>query len=135
MSEKIIIKKVNEVNVKVYAEPSTAHELSDYFTFSIPGARFHPKVRAKIWDGKIRLYNVLTKELYFGLTALVEDFAKERDYEVEYEFDNSADNFSLIEAKDFAESLDIPYEVRDYQLDAFVHDVRNRRGILLSPTA
>ena len=135
MSEKIIIKKVNEVNVKVYAEPSTAHELSDYFTFSIPGARFHPKVRAKIWDGKIRLYNVLTKELYFGLTALVEDFAKERDYEVEYEFDNSADNFSLIEAKDFAESLDIPYEVRDYQLDAFVHAVRNRRGILLSPTA
>ena len=31
-------------------------ELSEFFTFKVPGASFMPSVRAKRWDGQIRLF-------------------------------------------------------------------------------
>ena len=39
------------------------------------------------------------------------------------------------EAKKFIETLNLPHEVRDYQLNSFVHAKRNKRILLLSPTA
>ena len=51
----ITIKKKNEVYVTVKAEPAICQELSDLFTFDVPGAKFMPQYRSKYWDGKIRL--------------------------------------------------------------------------------
>ena len=45
------VSKVNEVHLKVETEPSIARELSDYFTFEVPGHRFMPAYKNKIWDG------------------------------------------------------------------------------------
>lgn len=135
--ETIRIRKLNEVYNKIDCEPSIAMELNTYFTFDVPGAKFMPAVRNKVWDGKIRLFNLMTCTLYGGLNRYVEEFCKSRNYEVEYETDFSSDEFSLIEAKKFIETLSIPskFESRDYQLEAFVHAVRERRALLLSPTA
>ena len=131
------IEKINEVYNKIHCEPSVAYELNDYFTFDVPGAKFMPAYRNKFWDGKIRLFQVLTGYIYGGLNKYVEEFAKKRNYEIEYESDFSADEFSLKEARDFIKTLNIPekYIPRDYQIDAFVHAVRERRSLLLSPTA
>ena len=41
----IIIKKKNEVYVTVKAEPAICQELSDLFTFDVPGAKFMPQYR------------------------------------------------------------------------------------------
>ena len=60
----LIISKANEVYMKVDAEPVIRQELSDYFTFTVPGAKFMPAYRNRMWDGKMRLYNAMTKELY-----------------------------------------------------------------------
>ena len=133
--ETIKIKKVNDVYLKIECEPSTSYELSDYFTFEVPGASFMPSVRNKLWDGKIRLFNALTCTLYVGLLSHLEQFCESRKYKIEYESDFSDDNFSLKEAKEFANSLSEKITPRDYQLDAFVHAVRKRRALLLSPTA
>lgn len=135
--ETIRIRKLNEVYNKIECEPSIAMELNTYFTFDVPGAKFMPAVRNKVWDGKIRLFNLMTCTLYGGLNRYVEEFCKSRNYEVEYETDFSSDEFSLIEAKKFIETLNVPskFESRDYQLEAFVHSVRERRALLLSPTA
>lgn len=95
-----------------------------------------PAFRNKIWDGKIRLFNSQTRQIYYGLLHHLEKFAKERDYEIE--FDKSVetyDEFSLADAEEFIDTLAIPFEVRDYQKDAFVHAVRSRRNLLVSPTA
>ena len=54
----IIIKKKNEVYVTVKAEPAICQELSDLFTFDVPGAKFMPQYRNKYWDGKIRLFSL-----------------------------------------------------------------------------
>jgi superfamily II DNA or RNA helicase len=133
--EKIIVQKYDEVHAKVICEAGTAYEIQDYFTFLVPGYQFMPAYRNKMWDGKIRLYNVYTKTLYMGLLEYLVKFANERDYEVEFDGIEQADEFSLFEAKEFAESLKLPFEPRDYQYKAFVHSVRNRRSLLLSPTA
>ena len=79
----------------------------------------------------------MTGLVYAGLVPYIENFAKERDYEVEYSGDFTQQEFSLKEAEDFIKTLDLPaqYQVRDYQLNAFAHSVRNHRALLLSPTA
>ena len=58
MSDIVWIKKINDVHLYVYCEPSVAKELSTYFTFEVPGAKFMPTVRNRMWDGKIRLFNL-----------------------------------------------------------------------------
>jgi len=61
------ITKKNEVYLTVDTERSTARALSDFFTFEVPGAKFMPAYRNRIWDGKIRLFSPATGELYLGL--------------------------------------------------------------------
>ena len=51
----LIIKKKNEVFITIDSEQYVYHELSDHFTFEVPGAKFMPQYRNKYWDGKIRL--------------------------------------------------------------------------------
>lgn len=131
----IVIEKYNSVYNKIHCDTSIGYELGEYFTFQVPGARFIPSVRAKKWDGKIRLFNTGTHLIYGGLNHYIERFAKERNYEVGYLTDFSAEEFSLEEARQFLSKLDLTMEPRDYQLEAFVHAVRNKRALLLSPTA
>lgn len=134
---RIVLEKINDVVLKAHCEPDVAQELSDYFTFTVPGARFLPQVKRRVWDGKIRLFSFATRTLYAGLKLHVELFARERNYEVDYlEKDDFLDNdFSLIDAKEFIQSLNLTLEPRDYQIEAFAHAVRNKRCVLLSPTA
>ena len=135
MVDKLTIKKIDEVYIKVSCEPSVAYELNEYFTFDVPGAKFMPAYKNKVWDGKIRLFQVMTGLIYLGLLRYVEEFAKSRSYEVEYETDFSSEEFSVKEAKEFIDKLNPTLKPRDYQIDAFVHAVRERRGLLISPTA
>ena len=109
--------------------------MSDFFTFDVPGAKFMPAYRNKVWDGKIRLLQPMTGLLYAGLLTYVEEFCKTREYVLDYISDFSSDEFSLSEAKTFIEKLNPKIQPRDYQLDAFVHAVRERRSLLVSPTA
>jgi superfamily II DNA or RNA helicase len=135
-SLKIVIEKYNEVYIKIQCEDTgVLYELSDYFTFAVPNAKFTPKFRNKMWDGKIRLFNLMTRLLYGGLAPYIEKFANERGYLVEYTYSTGAVNFSLEEARQFCTKLELAHQPRDYQLEAFVHAIRHRRSLLLSPTA
>ena len=133
--DSVEISRHDEVYIKVRCEPGVAQELSDYFTFFVPGYKFMPAYKNKFWDGKIRLFNPLTCLIYTGLMPYVEKFCKERNYLVDYIDDFSCEEFSLKEAKDFVAKIKPTIQPRDYQLDAFVYAVRNRRALLLSPTA
>lgn len=130
------ISKINEVYNKVATDDrGIAEELSAYFTFKVPGYQFMPAYRNKFWDGQIRLYNTSTQMLYSGLNNYVTMFAKERGYEVEFEYDNSAENYSVAEAKKFVEEEKFTMIPRDYQLEAYVDAIRYKRGLFISPTA
>lgn len=111
-------------------------ELSEYFTFYVPGYKFMPAFRNKVWDGKIRLFDRQTNNIYAGLLHYIEKFCKERDYELDVDYElRTNEEFSLVEAEEFVKKLKLPFEPRDYQMKAFVHAIRNQRGLLLSPTA
>ena len=77
MDNNILIKKHNEVYAKIECDKSLAKELSEYFTFFVPGYQFVPAYRNRIWDGKIRLYNLQTSQLYLGLIPYIKLFCEE----------------------------------------------------------
>jgi superfamily II DNA or RNA helicase len=132
----LILHKKNEAYIQFECDRGIAQELSDYFTFFVPGHQFTPAYKSRIWDGKIRLADLRSFTIYHGLVPYIEIFCKERDYTLEIDSDvNSTENYSVVEAKEFISTLNIPLEVRDYQLKSFVHAVRNKRILLLSPTA
>ncbi len=132
----VILHKLNEAYIKVECEKSISQELSSYFSFRVPGYQFVPAYKNKLWDGFIRLYDLRTNQIYHGLVPYIEKFCAERNYTSEINSEiNVTESFSLVEAVNFIRTLDLPHEIRDYQLNAFVQAVRNRRLLLLSPTA
>jgi superfamily II DNA or RNA helicase len=132
----LILHKKNEAFIKVECDRNIAQELSDYFCFFVPGYQFVPAYKNRLWDGKIRLMDLRTYTIYHGLLPYIEKFCKEREYTIEIDSDiNGTENFSAIEAAEFVKTLNLPHEIRDYQLKSFIHAIRNRRILLLSPTA
>ena len=136
----ISIRKKNEVYLIINTSPSIMQEISEYFTFDAPGAKFHPLYRSKVWDGKIRLVSMFTKELYVGLLDYLKKFADERDYVIDdSNYKKSYDEVTYEEIKTFCEGLSLSskgqeIEIRDYQIDAIYQAIINGRRLLLSPT-
>ena len=137
---KITIEKTNEVNLRVFADESIEYDLSQFFTFEVPGARFTPAFRARIWDGKIRMYDMHRKSLYVGLLDYLIKFAERNDLEIEYKNDVISKTIvTASEVETYTNDLNLhgkgnKIEVRDYQLDAITQGIYNNRSILLSPT-
>ena len=65
------ISKVNEVYLHLEVDSGLSQELADYFTFDVPGAKFMPMYKKRIWDGKVRLYSQQTGKIYCGLLPYV----------------------------------------------------------------
>ena len=76
----------------------------------------------------------MTCLLYAGLRNELEEFCKSRNYDIEHENISGDAEFSVHEAEEFVRKLQPKHEPRDYQYDAFIHAVRKRRGLILSPT-
>jgi superfamily II DNA or RNA helicase len=135
--ELVHIEKIDEVYIRVNTDPSTKMELSDFFTFDVPGAKFMPAYKNKMWDGKIRLFNAMTGIVYAGLLNYIYTFCKNRDYEVVIDKNVSNVNEKIPEdiADIISKSIKSKYEPRDYQKNAVYHALKNDRSLLLSPTA
>jgi superfamily II DNA or RNA helicase len=130
------LEKVNESYIRVYAEKSIYQELNSHFSFRVPGYQFVPAYKNKMWDGYIKLFDLRTNLIYHGLFSYIQKFCEERNYTIEANSEiSSTEVFSLIEAEEFIRTLNLPLEVRDYQLNSFVQAIRNKRLLLLSPTA
>ena len=132
----LIITKVNEVYMKIESEAVIRQELVDFFSFAVPGAKFMPAFKNRMWDGKVRLFDGNTKQLYLGLLPYVEHFASEREYAIDtIDEVNLQESYSLDESKKFIDKLQLKLTPRDYQIDSFIHCVRNNRSVIVSPTA
>ena len=139
---RLTISKKNEVFLKIDSkEPHVFCELSDAFTFEVPGAKFMPQYRSKYWDGKIRLFNQSTGEIYVGLLDKIVSFCKRSDYE--YEFLDSKfygtpfeeNGFVSLEGvKDYMNKIS-RYEPRPYQIEGVFDALKYNRKLLVSPTA
>lgn len=132
----IHLKFLNHTYLQVIAERGTLSELADHLTYKAENYRFHPKYRAKIWDGNITLVNRVTGVCYVGLAQRIKKFCDQRDYKCTFDDELYHNNISLKEVEDFIEELSLPdwIETRDYQIDAVVKCLRSGRRTLVSPT-
>ena len=131
----LIIDKVNEVYLKIEAEADIRRELGEYFTFEVPGYKFMPAYQNRVWDGKIRLFSYANGKIYAGLYPYIKNWCKENNVHI-------VDGTKIKEKKvddskidDLIKALKLPYEVRDYQREAFKYSVEKDRCLLVSPTA
>ena len=135
MVDIVRIEKVNEVYLKVNAEAGVLMEMSGYFEFDVPGAKFSPAYRNKVWDGKIRLLNVMTRLLYAGLLPYVISFCSDRGYKCEISEDfKPVNTYGAESGYAISKLLKTKFELRDYQNEAFVEALNSERRLLLSPT-
>jgi len=116
-----------------------AQELSEYFSFYVPGYKFMPAYKNKVWDGKIRLFNSMTGELGAGLYSYLLKFAAERSYTVDTEESHQygfpvPPQQPLQYMSDLLADAKLPFQPRDYQYDAIETALTRSRAILLSPT-
>lgn len=139
--EMIKVKNKNYSVMQIGCDYGIANELSDYFSFFVPGYKFMPAYKNRVWDGKIRLFNSQTMELPCGLYPFLEEFAKPRNYSVEVLHDNyygRPDSNVSIDANHIMDyittSLKLPFEIRDYQFEAVCEGLHRKRAILISPT-
>ena len=131
----IVLEKKNEVYLTIEAEDNIRRELSEYFTFEVPGFKFMPQYRSRMWDGKIRLYSYATGQIYAGLYPYILKFCKDRQIQI-VNGTKIADVTVDEKAVDgFIKALKVPLEIRDYQKEAFIHAIKKSRCLLLSPTA
>ena len=132
----VILHKQNEAFIKVECERSIAQELSSYFEFFVPGFQYTPAYKSRAWDGKIRLFDLRNYTIYHGLIPYIEKFCAERNYSLEIaDAIKLTQEFSGVEALEFVKTLNLPHELREYQWKSFLQAVRNKRQLILSPTA
>lgn len=126
----------NELKCLVECDPGIAYEISEEFTFYVDGYKHMPKYKAGVWDGKIRLFNVRTREFYIGLLPRLLDWLAESQYTV-----------SLADKAEFKKNM-IPFDEellekviatgkfvpKWYQLDAVKAALKNQKTLILSPT-
>ena len=138
----MLISKKNEVYL-ILSELSSSEnqELADFFTFEVPGAKFMPMYRNRIWDGKIRLFSPASGEIYFGLLPYIIEFCKNNN--VKYTIEEGVeDERNVVDkvVRGFIKSLKPKskgksLKVRDYQIEAVRLAISRNRALLVSPTA
>jgi len=135
--ETINIYDYNETYIQLDSDPSVMAEIREYFTFEAKNARFHPKFKAKQWDGRIRLLSAVNNTIYKGLIPYIKDFCDERGYNCEIDpaiLKTLSENiqFDIDHLLKYVDPVFPPYE---YQKKAIEHAIKSTRCLLLSPTS
>lgn len=136
MNDIVRVEKINEVHMKVTADPSVRQEIMNYFSFRPEGYQFSPKFKARVWDGYVRLYQPLRPTLYVGLLNYLKKFCDDREYELEAPSEmitpeEIPDDYGY----EIAKEIGCKFTPRDYQNDYIVNALRLRRSLSLSPTS
>ena len=138
----MFISKKNEVYLILSnLELSTSQEISEFFTFEVPGFKFMPMYRNRMWDGKIRLFSPGTGEIYVGLLPYIKEFCSRN--KIKYTIEEGVEDTRPVVrqvVKGFIKSLKPKskgksLKIRDYQIAAVHHAISNNRALLVSPTA
>ena len=143
--DKLVVSQKNHSVMSVHTDMGIANELTDFFSFFVPGYKYMPAFRNKVWDGKIRLYNSQSQELPVGLFPYLQEFCGPRNYKVEVEHSNyyglpgATVDVDPAELSDFINALSLSTKgtrinPHDYQIEAICEGLHRKRSILLSPT-
>lgn len=143
MTDTITLYHQDATKVKIDAELHIYQGLYDHFGYKMPNARFIPSVKAKIWDGVVRLFSIQTRTLPVGLIPRLEKYAEALEIDVDFSkyTDISENNeVTLEQVKEFADSLDIhsggkKIEPREYQIHTVYEAIKRGRMVAIAPTS
>lgn len=135
----IDIESIDEVRYYIKTEKGIKQELRDYFSFMVPGAQYMPMFKRRLWDGKIRLYDILSSTLPRGLKGYLQKFCEERKYVLNIKETNKNLCLSIDDLKAFYSSLNVSVKkqsikMHEHQEKAILHALNNSRSVLISPT-
>ena len=134
--ETIRVWKLNHSNLFIDCDSGVGQELNEFFSFFVPGYKFMPAFRNRMWDGKIRLYSRSTNELPAGLFYHLAEFCKKRGYILSpessaYGAPNERIRVNASDLRIFVDSLNLPFTLRPYQFDCVGEGITRKRAILL----
>lgn len=145
MTEIINISKISNTTCFVDCSSSVSKELSEHFSFLVPGYKFMPKFKAKLWDGRINLFSEWSPNISAGLVPRAAMFLKSQGYTVNMTpeviglfldpFYSEAELADWIDTKDLRDELGDPIDPYDHQLNAVHLLIKHKRVTLLSPTS
>jgi len=130
----IIIKKENEVYLKLELDRAQALELSSFMSKKADNYLFSPAYRCGRWDGSIYYFNKLTNELPIGLLPQLVSFCEKFRYTFKFDFDYTTlgDNIkeeTLEQVYDYLFPPTQDMTPRYYQKESIIAALNNKRGI------
>ena len=138
----ITITKIDEVYMRIDSDDiSLLQNLNDFFSFFMDGYRFSPKYKARMWDGKIRLFHYLNRTLYIGLLPYVIDYCKTEEIKVNIDPKLKIETSVTPEqTKQYIDHLNLgingkKISPRTHQYMGLYHIMKYKRALLQSPTA
>lgn len=133
--ETVTITKFNEVYMQIECSYGVLNEFETYFSFYAPNYKYHPLVKKGKWDGKIRLLNKKTGQLYLGLREDIQKYCERNNYKLIDKVDQKDYWISDEQFAEFITSLNLPFPPYDFQLAAVKKIIQQVRGVILSPTS
>ncbi len=138
----ITVYKLNESFLKIECEPDVAMELSETFSFLVPGYKYMPAYKTGRFDGYIRLLNLGRRTLQVGLYQKLKEFADQRGYELsckdsEFGMPDQTAGITYEETEAYIKTLGFdsrpnPIEIRDYQIEGVHIWLNNYRAIAVA---
>ena len=115
--------------------PETLQKLINLLSVYVPGYQYTPQYKAGIWDGKQSFFKLIPQGMVIpkGLAELViQKFSHmlEEPYQKCY----NTEKITKEELLEFIKELNLPFEPRDYQIDAVLYALNNTNGIVISAT-
>ena len=137
--ETIRVRKLNHANLAITSDSGIAQELNEFFSFFVPGYKFMPAFRNRMWDGKIRLFALRDRTLPAGLFYHLNEFSENLGFIIDsvtngYGSPDASNIIKPDDLKHFLIGLDLPVNLRDYQFGCVGEAITRKRAILLSPT-
>ena len=140
MNEILEVDKISEVYLQIrHLNRSSAMEIREFFSCYIENYWFHPKVKSKMWDGRISFFNWENQTIPIGLFPQFIKFCNQFNYQYKLNFNRSevVNEISDEEFEKFYEAIftNSSYSPREFQDEAIKKALRCKRGIIESPTA
>lgn len=130
----VIIEKVNETFIKLTTSPSIEKHIYETFSFTTPKMKYHPRVKARLWDGYLHLFNYKTKTMPLGILGDLVLFFNKFGYTYDITF-TKVDNYDEATLNASKKLFDKNLKLMDHQNDAIDFCLKNNRGIVLSATS
>lgn len=129
----MLISQYDVLNLHVDCEFEILKSIDEYFTASVPNAHFMPQVRAGLWSGKVKLFDLNKQSLPYGLLSDLLKGVKKLYPEEYIGIDSTVKN--IYKGTDVVPDYNLTRFPYYYQKDCIEACLKYSKGIIRSATA